>query len=107
MNALLQIRRKVEAEFKVDMTEAQLLKKIQNMKARIKKKAVINRTGNRKISLKSWEEQFLSRTRGGSEWALALPVFSCPPSGPPIKIQKLKLFEKVTGIMINIISKIN
>ncbi|KAG8241315.1 hypothetical protein J6590_088902 [Homalodisca vitripennis] len=58
--AMLEIKKLVEAEFKVCMTEGQLWKKIQNMKARIKKKADVNRTGNKKVVLKSWEEEFLN-----------------------------------------------
>ncbi|KAG8275260.1 hypothetical protein J6590_090043 [Homalodisca vitripennis] len=54
--AMLEIKKLVE----VCMTEGQLWKKIQNMKARIKKKADVNRTGNKKVVLKSWEEEFLN-----------------------------------------------
>lgn len=64
--AILEIRSQVEAEFKVEMTESQLWKKIQNMKARMKKKADVNRTGNKKIVLKPWEEDFLEFLEGES-----------------------------------------
>lgn len=38
------------------ITSQQLLKKINNMKSRLKKKADRNRTGNKKIVLKDWEK---------------------------------------------------
>lgn len=42
-----------------NLTEKTLMKKLNNMKARIKVKADANRTGNKKIILKKWEQLFL------------------------------------------------
>lgn len=42
------------------ITNQQLLKKINNMKSRLKRKADMKRTGNRKIVLKNWERILFS-----------------------------------------------
>jgi hypothetical protein len=45
---------------------SQLLKKVNNMKTRLKKKSDINRTGNKKIILRGWEQKLLELLEGGN-----------------------------------------
>lgn len=49
----------------INICEDQVRKKINNMKTDIKKKTDFKRTGNKKIILKKWEEQFLELLNNG------------------------------------------
>ncbi|XP_063931272.1 uncharacterized protein LOC135143346 [Zophobas morio] len=49
------------------LTNEKILKKINNMKTELKKKSDMNRTGNEKNVLKSWEETLLKLINGTNE----------------------------------------
>lgn len=57
--ALLEVMAEYQKQLGKMISEKQLRKKIQNMKTEIKKKTDKTATGNRKIILKGWEEDFL------------------------------------------------
>lgn len=64
------IRETYQKNFGTEITTPQLLKKISNIRARIKKKKDTNRTGNKKIRLKEWEEQIMKMMQGDTNPAL-------------------------------------
>lgn len=49
-----------------DLSEPQILKKINNMKSRMKAKTDVRKTGNKKIALKEWEELLFNALQGES-----------------------------------------
>lgn len=57
--AIEEIQLKIEEKIWVFMDSNKILKKFNNMKTRVKVKADTNKTGNKKIVLKPWEEELL------------------------------------------------
>jgi len=57
--ALEEFKDKLEAKTGQPVSLAQAKKKIHNLKADIKSKADLNKTGNKKLKLKGWEKDFL------------------------------------------------
>lgn len=57
-NALMKLQAEWQALSGKAIGVKQLSKRINNMKTKIKKKADINKTGNKQIKLKSWEQAF-------------------------------------------------
>ncbi|KAL1502870.1 hypothetical protein ABEB36_007948 [Hypothenemus hampei] len=55
MKAYIQIIKNYQINYGTTLTSDQLIKKMNNMKSRLKTKTDINRTGNKKIVLKDWE----------------------------------------------------
>lgn len=47
--------KEIKQKFGIELTGKNIIKKIANMKCRIKNKIDINKTGNKKINLKNWE----------------------------------------------------
>lgn len=66
MKSLIDIRKNIHDEIGKDISEKQIIKKLTNMKNRLKKKSDTNQTGNRKIVLKDWEVQLLKLLEGDS-----------------------------------------
>ncbi|KAJ4430599.1 hypothetical protein ANN_19187, partial [Periplaneta americana] len=62
--ALANIREKYEKGFGVPITEAQLIKKVSNMKTRLKKKTDLKKTGNKTIKLNDWERKLYELMEG-------------------------------------------
>lgn len=58
--ALKNIRQEIMRQFGKTFTESQILKKINNMKSRLKKKTDKKATGNKVINLKSWEKNYMT-----------------------------------------------
>lgn len=61
---LEEIRQTYEKNFGKETTLSQLLKKLNNMRGRLKKKVDRNRSGNKKIKLKVWETELLKMMEG-------------------------------------------
>lgn len=97
-NAIKEIEHKLEKNYGIKYTAAQILKKINNMKSRIKKKTDVNRTGNKKIILKEWEKIILELIDGKSN-----PVINQIP-GQCNKINKDSLDEYVFNLFVGAIS---
>jgi hypothetical protein len=64
--SLKEIKQRYVKNFGKDITETQVLKKINNMKTRLKKKTDIKRTGNKQINLKEWEQLLWDCLQGDS-----------------------------------------
>lgn len=62
-DAILEIKSRLKTEMGFNMRESQILKKIQNMKLRVRKK-VDTTKGNKKFYLKDWEVEFLKYMEG-------------------------------------------
>lgn len=56
---LKNLKQEYELKFGKEISEKQLMKKINNMKTEVRKKADINKTGNKKIRLKAWQNELL------------------------------------------------
>lgn len=65
-DALKKVLEKYQASFGMLLDLKVLLKKINNMKTRLKKKTDTNQTGNKKIILLEWERKMLEAIRGES-----------------------------------------
>lgn len=63
-----------EENFAIPINSRQLLKKINNMKTRLKKKTDKNRTGNKPIILNTWEKELFTLLQGDTN-----PVISKVP----------------------------
>lgn len=69
--ALEEIRRRLRSELQMEATEAQISKKLTNMKSRLKMKTDKKRTGNKPIKMKKWEEEFFNFMEGTTNPTLA------------------------------------
>jgi hypothetical protein len=73
--ALNQLKNDVEKTFGDETDVTKLLKKINNMKAEVKKKHDLKATGNKKLpKLKDWENEFLELLEAAKN-----PTMSCIP----------------------------
>lgn len=59
-----------ERTFAVPITVSQLIKRINNLRSRLKVKTDTKRTGNRRIILKAWEKELLKLMQGDSNPAI-------------------------------------
>jgi hypothetical protein len=66
---------------------SQLLKKVNNMKTILKKKSDINRTGNKKIILRGWEQKLLELLEGEN-------------SNPSIHSLSGKMFQALSFLVV-------
>jgi hypothetical protein len=64
--AISQVVEKYKGVFGKEIDAKTLLKKVNNMKTRLKKKTDLNKTGNKKIKLVAWEEKLLAAMQGDS-----------------------------------------
>ncbi|XP_022193453.2 uncharacterized protein LOC111051284 isoform X1 [Nilaparvata lugens] len=55
-----------QENFGIPITAKQLMKKVNNMKTRLRKKTDLNKTGNEKIELNKWEKILFDTLEGGS-----------------------------------------
>lgn len=69
--ALTLISLQIRAEKGIDVTAAQIRRKFYNFKSRTKKKADVNRTGNKRIDLSKAEERLWTLLLGDSNPALS------------------------------------
>ncbi|XP_049945770.1 uncharacterized protein LOC126427919 isoform X1 [Schistocerca serialis cubense] len=58
-DCIKEIQHRYMVNFGKEITDGQIMKKLHNMKSRIKAKTDVNKMGNIKISLKTWEQIFL------------------------------------------------
>ncbi|XP_049946498.1 uncharacterized protein LOC126438165 [Schistocerca serialis cubense] len=63
-DCLKEVQHRYMVHFGKEITDVQIMKKVHNMKSRIKAKTDVNKTGNIKISLKNWEQIFLKFLNG-------------------------------------------
>ncbi|CAH1962615.1 unnamed protein product [Acanthoscelides obtectus] len=63
-NAIEEIKSKLADQLGIEMGESQISKKLNNLKARIKRKTDKNQTGNKKIQLRGWEAKFFTYMEG-------------------------------------------
>ncbi|KAJ4428706.1 hypothetical protein ANN_25699 [Periplaneta americana] len=68
--AIHDIKIKIQTQFNINLTDQQLSKKIQNMKARLKSKIDVKRIGNQPIVLKDWERKLLDIMQGRTNLAI-------------------------------------
>ncbi|KAL1493820.1 hypothetical protein ABEB36_009506 [Hypothenemus hampei] len=84
MKAYIQIIKNYEINYGTTLTSDQLIKKINNMKSRLKTKTDINRTGNKKIVLKDWEIKLKVIIDGDRNPSLnKIPGSGLPPNPVP------------------------
>lgn len=69
--ALKNIRQEIMRQFGKTFTESQIIKKINNMKSRLKKKTDKKATGNKVINLKSWEKKLYDILKGETNPTIA------------------------------------
>lgn len=69
--AISQVLQKYKSIFGKEIEAKMFLKKVNNMKTRLKKKTDLNQTGNKKIKLVAWEEQLLAAMQGESNPIIA------------------------------------
>ncbi|KAG8276244.1 hypothetical protein J6590_016761 [Homalodisca vitripennis] len=65
--AIEEIQNRIDNELGLHLDSSQILKKLNNMKRRVKSKADTNKTGNMKVILKPWEEDLLNFIEGDTE----------------------------------------
>lgn len=68
--AIGEIQMRLETEAGVSLDGNQILKRFNNMKTRVKAKVDTNKTGNKKIVLKPWEEELQKFIEGDSNPAI-------------------------------------
>ncbi|KAG8304861.1 hypothetical protein J6590_084395 [Homalodisca vitripennis] len=62
-----EIQNRIDNELGLHLDSSQILKKFNNMKSRVKSKADTNKTGNKKVILKPWEEELLNFIEGDTD----------------------------------------
>ena len=69
--AAAEVLKALEKNLALQMTEKALMKKVNNMKTKLREKTDLTKTGNKKIKLVTWEKELLALLNADSN-----PVFS-------------------------------